>query len=316
MAKEKVSVVLTVLNEVHLIDQTIQALLQQSKKPDEIIIVDGGSTDGTWEYLVSQKKVGSFRYPSNRSVGRNFAVSKSKHPIIAFTDVGCIPEKIWLAELTQPFSDKNTQVVSGYYKGFYKNIFEKCQIPYVLVMPDIAERTEFFPSTRSMAIRKDLFIKTGGFNSELNYSEDYSLAHKLKSLGIKFVFAKKAVVGWTPRESLKEVFWMFLFFAIGDIKAGILRPKVRMLFIRYFLFFFIFFLLLELNTLYIIHYTLYGLAIYLLWATAKNYRYVGDLRAIFWLPVLQLTSDISVLFGSLIGMLSRKWVTPSLQPKV
>ncbi len=316
MARQKVSVILTVLNEVGLVGQTVDALLHQTKKPDEIIVVDGGSTDGTWEFLAKQKNIRVFKYPSNRSLGRNYAISKARYPLIAITDIGCIPESDWLEELTKPFVAKDTQVVSGFYKGLYKTIFEKSLIPYVLVMPDKAGATEFFPATRSMAITKSLFEKVGGFDPDLNYSEDYSLAHRLKSMGISFVFAKKAVVSWVPRSTLKEAFWMFLFFAIGDIKAGIIRPKVRILFIRYFVFFFIFSLLLELNTLYIIHYTLYAFVIYCLWAVAKNYRYVRDLRAFFWLPVLQLTADISVLFGSLIGMLSKKWVTQSQQPKV
>ncbi len=315
MARQKVSVILTVLNEVGLIDQTIQSLLHQTQKPAEIVVVDGGSTDGTWEYLKNLQKIRSYQISSNRSVGRNVAISKARYPIIAITDVGCIPKSDWLEKLTQPFSDKTVEVVSGFYQGVSKNIFEKSQIPYVLVMPDRADKTEFFPATRSMAIRKSVFEKTGGFNPELNYSEDFELAHRLKKMGVHVVFAKGAVVGWAPRKSLKEAFWMFLFFAIGDIKAGIIRPNVRLLFIRYFVFFFVLFLIMEISPLFIIPYSIFCLIVYGSWATLKNYRYVRDLRAFFWLPVLQLTADISVLFGSLIGLLSKKWVTPALQQK-
>ena len=89
---------------------------------------------------------------------------------------------------------------------------------------------------------------------------------------------------------------MFLRFAIGDIQAGILRPKVKLIFIRYYAFFFLFF----------IHPLFALLAIpYLIWSIAKNYRYVRDLRAIFWLPVLQITSDLCVIFGTIMGALSK-----------
>ncbi len=36
----------------------------------------------------------------------------------------------------------------------------------------------------------------------------------------------------------------------------------------------------------------------------KNYKYVKDIRAVFWLPILQIVSDIMVLFGSVVGLLS------------
>jgi cellulose synthase/poly-beta-1,6-N-acetylglucosamine synthase-like glycosyltransferase len=89
---------------------------------------------------------------------------------------------------------------------------------------------------------------------------------------------------------------MFLRFAIGDAQAGIFRPKVKYLILRYYVFLFLTF----------INRDVWYLAIpYLLWAIAKNYKYVKDIRAIFWLPILQLTADIMVIFGTIVGLLSR-----------
>ena len=284
----KVAVVVTVLNEIETIKVLISSL---SKQTNELIIVDGGSTDGTWEYLQKQKGIRFFEKVGNRSVGRNFGISKTQAKIIAFTDAGCIPEPNWLFELVKPFSTSEVEVVSGYYKGLPQNIFEKCLIPYVLVMPDKIS-TDFFPSTRSMAMRKGV----GLFDEKLSHNEDYAFAITLHKKGVKFYFAPKAVVSWIPRKDLTSAAWMFLRFAIGDIQAGILRPKVKLIFIRYYAFFFLFF----------IHPLFALLAIpYLIWSIAKNYRYVRDLRAIFWLPVLQITSDLCVIFGTIMGALSK-----------
>jgi glycosyltransferase involved in cell wall biosynthesis len=46
-----VSVVSTVLNESAAIDALVESLMRQTLAPAEVIIVDGGSTDGTWERL-------------------------------------------------------------------------------------------------------------------------------------------------------------------------------------------------------------------------------------------------------------------------
>ena len=46
-----ISIIATVLNESASIDRLVQSLMAQSLQPQEIVVVDGGSTDGTWEKL-------------------------------------------------------------------------------------------------------------------------------------------------------------------------------------------------------------------------------------------------------------------------
>lgn len=293
--KFSVSIIVTVFNESGNVQNLVSTLTNQTLKPSEIIIVDGGSTDDTWKILQRDKTVKSFQLVGNRSVGRNLAISKTKSPIIAITDAGCIPDPTWLEELVKPFSNPQTQIVSGYYRGLADNIFQKCLIPYVLVMSDKAGKTEFFPSTRSMAIRKSVWLGYK-FPENLWHNEDYAYAHTLKNAGYKFDFAPLAIVNWIPRKDLKSAAWMFMRFAIGDIQAGIFRPQVKRLAVRYLVFLYLTF----------IHPIFLVLMIpYLIWAIIKNYRYIKNPRAIFWLPVLQLTVDGCVLFGSLIGFLSR-----------
>ena len=300
--KIKISVIVTVFNEEDNISFLLNSLTRQTLKPSEIIIVDGGSTDHTWAILQKNKSIKSYLKIGNRSVGRNLAISKSKSPIIAITDAGCIPDSNWLEELTKPFRYEKVQVVSGYYRGAYQNIFQKCLIPYVLVMPDQAGKTEFFPSTRSMALRKPVWLKHK-FNEQLWHNEDYAYSHILKNNGISFFFAPQALVTWQTRKNLQEAVWMFTRFAIGDIQAGIIRPQVKLLAIRYFIFIYLFFLSLQIHILFAPLLTLS--LCYLVWSILKNYRYVQDFRALFWLPILQITADLSVLFGSLLGLLSR-----------
>jgi len=305
--KIRVSVVVTVFNEESSILNLIKSLNTQSQKPYEIVIVDGGSTDKTFETLTkSQIKILKiYQKIGNRSVGRNYGVSQSHGQIIAFTDAGCQPHSDWLENLIKPFIGKSTTVVSGYYQGVTENIFQKCLIPYVLVMPDKAEKTEFYPATRSMAIRKSIFNSSGGFNESLSHNEDYAYAHKLKSMGYSFTFAKEAIVDWFPRKNLKQAAWMFTRFAIGDIQAGIVRPQLKPLAIRYLIFTYLIFLIPYFPI--IIFLILLLTICYLFYAIYKNYRYVKDLHAFFLLPVIQITCDLSILFGSLVGYLSKIW---------
>ncbi|MEI8092105.1 MAG: glycosyltransferase family 2 protein [bacterium] len=83
------SVIIPVFNEKEGIQEFMTSLYQQTRAPDEIIVIDGGSTDGTYEYLQEQadeKKIIVYRHPSNIAEARNFAVQKAHHDIILCTD--------------------------------------------------------------------------------------------------------------------------------------------------------------------------------------------------------------------------------------
>jgi glycosyltransferase involved in cell wall biosynthesis len=305
---ESISVVVTVLNEESTINRLIQGLLNQIKRPNEIIIVDGGSTDKTLSKLYEFKsQIKVYKSLGNRSFCRNFGVNKSKGTIIAFTDAGCTPHPNWLKELTKPFLNPQIECVSGYYEGNTSTVFESCLVPYVLVMPDKVDVTNFFPSTRSMAIRKKTFEKYMGFDERLSHNEDYAFAFKLHLQGVKFAFAQNAIVDWIPRKNLRDSAIMFFRFSYGDIEAGIIRPKVKMLATRYLLGIFLILFIREFNWIYSIYFALIVFIVYSAWSVQKNYRYVRNIKALFWLPVLQFTSDMAVLTGSLVSLLNKAY---------
>ena len=91
-----VSVVIPTFNRDDFIEKCVISVLQQSKKPNEIIVVDDGSNDRTWSALKklgfskSDKAENSLRYifQSNRGVSaaRNIGIKASKYKYIAFLD--------------------------------------------------------------------------------------------------------------------------------------------------------------------------------------------------------------------------------------
>jgi glycosyltransferase involved in cell wall biosynthesis len=238
----KVSLITTVFNEENSIELFLDSIFIQTKLPDEIIIVDGGSNDGTIKKIEKYNSLSGKHLPKiklivkkgNRSVGRNEAINRATNEIIAITDAGCILDKNWLNNLIKPFSKGQIDVVAGYYKGRAKSAFQKSLVPYVLVMEDkISDAKDFLPATRSMAIRKPVWEKAGRFNEKLSHNEDYAFANKLMAMNTKIVFCKDAIVNWVPRKNLKEAFIMFFRFALGDSEAKIFRDKVVYIFIRY-----------------------------------------------------------------------------------
>ena len=95
-------------------------------------------------------------------------------------------------------------------------------------------------------------------------------------------------------------------FALGDAEAGIYRPKVMLVFIRYIfgLLFVLMGVILQQNWVLILSGIL--LILYILWSIWKNYTYVKDVRAFFFLPLLQFAADLAVLSGTVRGLLGKK----------
>lgn len=300
----KITFVATVLNEEKNINEFIKSILFQSKKVDEIIIVDGGSTDRTVEIIKKYNtKIKIIIKKGDRSIGRNEAIRISKNEIILCSDSGCILDKDWVKNIAKPFKDKKVDVVAGYYRGNAKSLFQKCLVPYALTMEDKIDPENFLPATRSMAFRKSIWNKAGGFPEEFSNNEDYVFAKRLREIESNIVFNRKAIVNWIPRKNLKEAFVMFFRFALGDAESGIIRPKVFLIFLRYIIGFYLLALFLIMKSFIPLYAVILGVSTYIVWSIFKNYKYVKNIKALFLLPILQLTSDIAVLLGTTFGII-------------
>lgn len=303
MSKPTTSLIITVLNEEVTISQLLEAIAAQTLKANEVIITDGGSTDRTQLIITQfaqahpQLKIQLVQRKGNRSIGRNEAIQHAHGELIAITDAGCVPHRDWLEELVHVAIVRGAEepdfLVAGYYDAQPKTPFEEAVVPYVLVMPDRVDPEHFLPATRSMLMTKSIWEKFGGFDESLGDNEDYAFSRKIAQSKVPIYFAAKAKVTWIPRQSLEQFLNMIYRFARGDAYAGIFRPKVAALFGRYVVF-------LALAMVVPMLFVLAWVA-YLGWSIFKNYRYVP--HGWYWLPVLQLGSDVMVMAGSLAGVL-------------
>lgn len=302
----RVSLITTVRNEEATIQKLLDSVKNQTTKPDEFIIVDGGSTDRTIEIIKNSKiKTRLIIKKGNRSVGRNAAIKDSTHDIIACTDAGCVLDSRWLERISKPFNKKNIDVVAGFYIAKTSSVFEKCLATYTSVMPDKFDEHTYLPSSRSIAFRKSAWKKVNGYPENLDTCEDLVFAKKLKVEGLKFITVKNAIVYWPQRKNILEAGKQFFSYAKGDGRARYFRSTTPLLFGRYVIgISLLIYILIHKNySLLLILYCL--LVLYIYWSIYKNYKYVKHWRGFFYLPLLQFTADAMVMAGVVYGLFYR-----------
>lgn len=207
MKNEKISVITTIFNEEKNIIQFLDSIINQTKKPDEIIVVDGGSKDSTIrilkEYQKKNKLVKVYELPNSKiSEGRNFGVKNSKGEIIFTADSGTLFEKDWIKKILRGFEDAD--VVFGKYVSKPKNIIEKFLISRLPNWGRINSQT-FIPSNRQCAFRKIVWEKVGGWPNHIKRADDNWFHEKAHNLGFKYKFIKDATVYWMYERNLKSL---------------------------------------------------------------------------------------------------------------
>ena len=75
-------------------------------------------------------------------------------------------------------------------------------------------------------------------------------------------------------------------------------------FLRYLFFFLLCLMLVKVNFSFLIFLTIACLLLYSVWAVSKNYKYVKNKSALLYLPILQLTSDVAVISGMTVGLMT------------
>ena len=221
-----VSVIATVRNEHSTIARLLDSLLTQSHKPDEILIVDGASTDGTLEILQDYAQRHGIRVISkacNIAEGRNMGIAAASGTYIAVTDAGCLVDADWLKELMICFAtDESIDVVAGNFRFETRSQFEEAVV-LATFQPnrDNTEAARFYPSSRSLALKKSAWVKAGGYPEWLYAAEDTLFNIRLRQIGCHFVFGQHAIVRWRPRETWSSLAKQRINFARGNGRVGI-----------------------------------------------------------------------------------------------
>jgi glycosyltransferase involved in cell wall biosynthesis len=223
----RVSLCLTVLNEEETVDALFRSLLAGTRLPDEVIVADGGSRDGTLRRLAAyadRLPLTVLSVPGPISVGRNAAIRRARGEIIAVTDAGVRLAPEWLAELVAAI-DQGADVAAGFFLPDPRTTFEVAMGATVLPEPGEIDPPRFLPSSRSIAFRRQVWEQVGGYPEWLDYCEDLIFDLCYRSSGARQQWVPSAVAYFRPRSSLGAFWLQYYRYARGDGKAGLFAHR-------------------------------------------------------------------------------------------
>lgn len=221
-----VSLVTTIFNEADSLPSFLSSISRQRRMPDQMIVVDGGSTDESVKILQEWQD----RLPltvvaedANISEGRNIGIARACGEIIAVTDAGTVLDDEWLEKLIQPFEvpERSIDVAAGFFRPDPKSQFETALAATTLPDTDEIFPDTFLPSSRSIAFRRSWFDAGMRYPEWLDYCEDVVFDLRLRRAGARFQFLPDAQVSFRPRSDFVGFWNQYYRYARGDGKAGL-----------------------------------------------------------------------------------------------
>jgi|TARA_B110001469_G_C9578477_1_gene286900 rSAM/selenodomain-associated transferase 2 len=171
--KPEISIIVPVFNEINFINDFISHLKSTCQTPQEIIIVDGGSTDGTRQLLESLTDISVFQTKTGRANQMNFGAKIAKTSLLYFVHVDSI--------LPQNF---DTLILNSYKKkkvaGCFRLKFDKAN--WLLKLAAAGSKWNHLlcrGGDQSLFVSKNKFDMLNGFDPRYKVCEDIEFIKKL-----------------------------------------------------------------------------------------------------------------------------------------
>jgi glycosyltransferase involved in cell wall biosynthesis len=233
-----VSLIVTVRNDRQGFAELLEGIAAQAEMPDEIVVVDGGSQDGTLDELRDREAdlppVRVFVAPgSNIAAGRNIAVREAQHDWIACTDAGCRPVAGWLAALRR--AREVADIAAGTFVVEGETPLDRAvACAHYPVLDEVHDDDPLVrlahrlfgrdfraeqAGGRSMAFSRAAWDAAGGFPEHVYAGEDLAFSAAAIELGFGATLVEEAVVRWRPRSTWRANARMFATYTRGDIRT-------------------------------------------------------------------------------------------------
>jgi glycosyltransferase involved in cell wall biosynthesis len=235
----KISVVIPVRNEEESLPALLDSLFGQTRRPDEIVITDGGSTDSTPQIIEKYIERGAPIHLVTAGMampgrGRNLAAQRASSEWLAFTDGGMRVARDWLAGMAERAEGGDTDVVYGGMDPVVDTFFKECAAIAYVKPPRENGGTYARPQfIASAMMRRSVWQAVGGFPEHLRSAEDLLFMNKVSDAKFRTVFAPDAKVYWNLQPTFWRTFRRFFIYSRHNLKAGLARQWHVNIFAQY-----------------------------------------------------------------------------------
>jgi len=232
MAKPRVSVIIPVYNRAAQVVRCIRSVIRQNYKDVEIIVVDDGSSDGTWEVIKKIPRLRLIKHKKRFGPGaaRNTGVKASKGKLLVFLDSDCWPTNPnWLKSHVLAHGLSDDELVSGIVIGRH-NTYGGAVFSYVnwfMFMGKKGVISAPYVPMANLSVSRNLFYRIGPFDTTMPVYEDVDWSYRAKALDIDFMLMNNAAVYHKDREGIKNVFKHQKLFGLWTIPLRMKYPQSK-----------------------------------------------------------------------------------------
>ncbi len=235
-----ISLVTTVYNDREGVEAFFHAMAAQTLLPDEIVITDAGSNDGTWELILEKsqdknqgaKVIALQEKKCNVARGRNLAIEKASGDLIVSTDIGCEWDPEWVEELVKPLlNDSQIDLLIGSWAVKHESLHEEWAMTEWALKGDqkLNAQADSYSSSRSIAYRKQVWEKLGKYPEDLTFAGDDAAFHyMIENAGISRMGAPIVRCYWHRHETLKAFLKESYRYGVGE-GEGLIHTRAAFL---------------------------------------------------------------------------------------
>jgi glycosyltransferase involved in cell wall biosynthesis len=227
MPRPELSIIVPTYNEKENICNILGALSNQTaaRRDYEIIIVDGGSEDGTRDLA---KKCGADKVIMQRGEGiagaKNDGADVAKGKILATMDADVIPPTAWIERLLKRFSEEKIIGLAGVSTSIEQDSISRLSLRLLAIWARLcAAIGRPLLSGQGSAIRQDVFKKIGGFKPEFNMIHDVEIGMRARKYG-RIAFDKNWIV-YTSSRRIKKMGLRKYFSLMGRAAVNYVTTK-------------------------------------------------------------------------------------------
>jgi GT2 family glycosyltransferase len=324
-----VSVIIPCLNEEKYIRRCLISILENDYPKDklEIIVVDGGSTDGTTKIVKELAR----KHSNIKLLGRagvncpsamNIGIKKAKGDIISKVDAhGYVDSDFLKINVKYLCENKDIKCTGGPIRQLGESFIAKANA-YARIsvfgvgrgIYSIEENPRFVDTVQCGTYSKEIFNEIGLFDELLQYGEDEELNWRIRKAGYKILCTPEIKFFYYARTSLKGLFRQYYHY--GNARVKVIRKHPDFLRIKHLIpsaFVFSLGCSLIVSIFYTLFLWLFGVIVVCYLGSSAFFSYKIALRKgkryFFILPIVFGVLHISYGLGFLIGLIRfiKRW---------